>query len=56
MIPATRRELLVATGCLETEAAVQSTLGYDLRQPDFWHKSLDIVEQRVDQFVTLAGG
>ena len=41
--PAQYRELLIATGCQETEAAVQSTLGYDLTQPDFWNKCLDIV-------------
>ena len=52
--PAQYRELLIATGCQETEAAVQSTLGYDLTQPDFWNKSLDIVEQRVERFLELA--
>jgi oligoendopeptidase F len=50
------RELLLATGCQETEAAVQSTLGYDLRRPDFWHKSLDIIERRVNEFAALAAG
>jgi pepF/M3 family oligoendopeptidase len=49
------RQLLLATGCMQAEQAVHSTLGYDLRQPDFWHKSLDLVEQRVDEFVHLAG-
>ena len=49
------RRLLIATGCRETEDAVQSTLGYDLTQKEFWHKSLDIVEQRVEQFLQLAG-
>ena len=53
--PAQYRELLIATGCQETEAAVQSTLGYDLTRPDFWNKSLDIVEQRVERFLELAG-
>jgi oligoendopeptidase F len=48
------RELLIATGCMETEQAVQSTLGYDLRQPDFWNRSLDVVEQRVNRFIELA--
>jgi oligoendopeptidase F len=49
------RDLLLATGCMRAEAAVQSTLGYDLTKPDFWHKSLDIVEQRVNEFVRLSG-
>jgi pepF/M3 family oligoendopeptidase len=48
------RQLLLATGCMETEAAVQSTLGYDLTQPDFWNKSLDLVEAKVNEFVRLA--
>ncbi len=50
------RNFLIATGCKDTEPAVQSSLGYDLSQPDFWHKSLDIVEQRVLLFLKLAEG
>ena len=50
------RNFLIATGCKDTEPAVQSSLGYDLSQPDFWHKSLDIVEQRVRLFLKLAEG
>lgn len=49
------RRLLIATGCKETEDAVQSTIGYDLTKPDFWHKSLDIVERRLEHFLRLAG-
>ena len=49
------RELLIATGNQQTEDAVRSTFGYDLTQPDFWNRSLDIVESRVQQFVELAG-
>ena len=52
--PARYRELLIATGCMEAEEAVQSTLGNDLTQPDFWNKSLDVVEQRVAKFLELA--
>lgn len=48
------RKLLIATGCCDAEDAVQSTLGYDLRQPDFWQKSLDLIAARVQQFTTLA--
>jgi len=54
--PKQYRGLLVATGCMETEAAVQSTTGYDLAQADFWEKSLDVIERRVDQFLELVGG
>lgn len=52
--PARYRDFLLATGSFETEEAVQSTLGYDLTQPDFWNKSLDVVERRVRQFVSIA--
>ena len=51
--PEQYRRLLVATGCMETEAAVQSTTGYDLTQSAFWEKSLDVVERRVGQFLEL---
>ena len=46
--------LLVATGSMPTEQAVQSTLGYDLTQPTFWNRSLDVIERRVEQFLELA--
>ncbi|MCA9070881.1 MAG: M3 family oligoendopeptidase, partial [Planctomycetaceae bacterium] len=52
--PEQYKKLLIATGCEETEDAVQSTIGQDLTQPDFWNKSLDIVEQRVAQYKELA--
>lgn len=46
--------LLLATGSMPTEQAVQSTLGYDLSEPAFWNRSLDVVERRVEQFLELA--
>ena len=49
------RELLIATGCQDTEDAVQSTLGYNLSEPEFWQRSLDVVEQRVRDFMDSAG-
>lgn len=52
--PEKYRELLIATGCMTAEDAVKSTLGYDLTQPDFWHKSIDIVDQRVAEFLKLS--
>jgi pepF/M3 family oligoendopeptidase len=48
------RSLLLATGDRETEEAVQSTLGYDLSREDFWNRSLDVVERRVEQFLELS--
>ncbi len=53
--PGKYRKLLVATGCMETEPAVQSSTGYDLAQTAFWEKSLDVVERRVGQFLELVG-
>lgn len=50
----TYRKLLIATGSKDAEEAVQSTLGFDLRKPDFWNKSLGIIKDRVLQFTTLA--
>ena len=49
----TYRKLLIATGCKDAEEAVKSTLGFDLRKPDFWVKSLRIVSDRVRQYVAL---
>lgn len=48
------RELLVATGCMNAEEAVQSTLGYDLTQPEFWNKSIDIIDNRVKEFLEVS--
>jgi pepF/M3 family oligoendopeptidase len=52
--PQSYRQLLLATGCKDAEEAVQSTMGFDLRKPDFWQKSLAIIADRVQQFVILA--
>lgn len=48
------RKLLIATGQQNAEEAVQSTLGYDLSKPDFWNRSIDIVDQRVNEFLKLS--
>ncbi|MBI3865501.1 MAG: M3 family oligoendopeptidase [Planctomycetia bacterium] len=53
LFPDQYRLLLLATGCMETEAAVQSTTGYDLGCAAFWNKSLDLIERRVGQFLEL---
>jgi len=52
--PKRYQELLIATGCKNAEEAVKSTLGYDLTQPDFWNKSIDIIDQRVEQFLEVS--
>ena len=52
--PQNYRRLLLATGSQDAEDAVQSTMGFDLRKPDFWQKSLTIVAARVRDFIKLA--
>jgi pepF/M3 family oligoendopeptidase len=49
--PERYRQLLIATGCSNAEEAVKSTLGYDLTQPDFWNRSIDVIDARVDDFL-----
>ncbi len=48
------RDFLLATGCRDTEDAVQESFGFDLREPDFWNRSLDVVEQRAREFVAMS--
>ena len=45
------RELLIATGCMNAEEAVQSTLGYDLTKADFWNRAIDMVDAKVNDFL-----
>ena len=52
--PQSYRQLLLATGCQDAEDAVLSTMGFDLRKPDFWQRSLTIIADRVRQFSELA--
>lgn len=47
------KQFLLATGSMTTEDAVQNSFGFDLREPDFWNRSLDVVEARVKQFLEL---
>ncbi len=51
--PGQYREFLKATGCMSAEQAVQSTFGYDLTKPDFWNKSLDVIQHRAQRFFEL---
>lgn len=48
------RNFLMATGSHDTEAAIESSFGYDVRKCDFWNLSLDVVEQRAQRFIDLA--
>lgn len=52
--PERYRKLLIATGQMNAEEAVLSTLGYDLTKPDFWNRSIDVVDARVEEFLGLS--
>ncbi|MDA1210878.1 MAG: M3 family oligoendopeptidase [Planctomycetota bacterium] len=52
--PARYRQFLMATGSRRAESAVSEAFGYHLGEPDFWEKSIGVVESRVEQFLTLA--
>jgi pepF/M3 family oligoendopeptidase len=47
------KDFLLATGNMTSEDAVQQSFGFDLREPDFWNRSIDVVEDRVKQFLEL---
>ncbi len=49
------RQFLIATGSREAEPAVLEAFGDDLTEPAFWQRSLDVVEERVNQFIELSG-
>ena len=48
-------ELLGATG-LADAVTLAEQMGFDLRSPDFWRGSLDIVRADINRFVALADG
>jgi len=49
--PRKYRELLLATGSMNAEDAVKNTLGFDLTQPEFWNRSIDVIDRRVEEFL-----
>ncbi len=52
--PERYRRLLILTGCRETEDAIHESLGIHPSEPELWNLALDVVEQRVKQFVDLS--
>lgn len=52
--PQAYHRLLIATGNSDAEDAVKSSFGFDLREPAFWNKSLDLIEQKVKEFIALS--
>lgn len=51
--PQRYQAFLAATGSMRTEDCVHSSLGVDLRRPDFWNRGLDVVAGRVAQYCAL---
>ncbi|MGY4025290.1 M3 family oligoendopeptidase [Aeromonas rivuli] len=49
----TYRALLTDTGRMSAEDLIAKHLGVDIREPDFWHESLNYVEEGVERFERL---
>ena len=47
-------DLLSSTG-LDDAATLANRFGIDIKSPDFWRSSLDVIVKRVDEFAALAG-
>ncbi|WP_299729453.1 M3 family oligoendopeptidase [uncultured Endozoicomonas sp.] len=48
-------DILKDTGRMTSEALIQKHLGKDIRNPEFWHESLDIVDRLISRFESLLG-
>jgi oligoendopeptidase F len=46
--------LLRSTGGASAEQVAQGALGVDLRKPDFWNASLDLIEENLDEYLNAA--
>ncbi|MGZ3784319.1 MAG: M3 family oligoendopeptidase [Bdellovibrio sp.] len=47
-------EILRDTGRMTAENLVQKHLGEDIRRPEFWQKSIDVINGKIDAFEKLA--
>jgi oligoendopeptidase F len=47
--------LLRSTGSGSAESVARDAIGVDLAKPDFWHASLDLVEETLTEFLELSG-
>ncbi|WP_064604720.1 M3 family oligoendopeptidase [Photobacterium sp. J15] len=47
------KALLRDTGSMTAEEVVKKHLGMDIRQPEFWQQSVDMVKQQIDEFERL---
>jgi oligoendopeptidase F len=43
--------LLRSTGSASAERVARDAIGVDLAKPDFWHASLDLVEETLTEFL-----
>lgn len=50
----TYKNILISTGCMNTEDVISTNLGMDITKKDFWNKSLDQVEAKINQFIKIA--
>lgn len=49
----TYNNILLSTGSMSTEDVISKNLGMDITKHDFWNKSLDLIEERIDAFIKL---
>ncbi|WP_087024820.1 M3 family oligoendopeptidase [Thaumasiovibrio subtropicus] len=47
------KALLMDTGCMSAEEVVQKHLGMDIRKPEFWQQSMDLIRKDVEAFERL---
>jgi oligoendopeptidase F len=52
----TYKQILIDTGCKKTEDVIKDNIGMDITKKDFWFKSLDLVQKRIDEYVRLNRG
>jgi oligoendopeptidase F len=45
------RSVLIDTGRKDTEDVISDNLGMDISRPEFWNKSLDLIENRIADFI-----
>jgi oligoendopeptidase F len=50
----TYNDILVSTGCMNTEDVVSKNLNMDITKKDFWYKSLDLIKEKIDDFVKIS--
>ncbi len=49
----TYNKILIDTGCMNTEELLFNNLGTDITKKEFWNKSLDLIEDDINQFIKI---